>query len=116
MDSGTTNAIATETKAADARAQQPGPTRERRLRPRWPARHCWIGDAAVVAVPALLAGALCLVDLTGRSLGFDESATASIVSQHGAALGHGIAQDGGNMSGYYVLMHALVSLFGRGTV
>jgi mannosyltransferase len=115
MDSGTSNAIATDTKAADARAQQHGPTRERRLRPRWPARDRWSGDAAVVAVPALLAGALCLVDLTGRSVGFDESATASIVSQHGAALGHGIAHDGGNMSGYYVLMHALVSLFGSGT-
>ncbi|MGN6167885.1 MAG: glycosyltransferase family 39 protein [Solirubrobacteraceae bacterium] len=73
-----------------------------------------MGNAAVVAVPALLAGALCLIDITGRSLGFDESATASIVSEHGATLSHAIAHDGGNMSGYYVLMHALVSLFGRG--
>lgn len=73
-----------------------------------------MGDAAVVALPALLAAALCLIDITSRSLGFDESATASIVSQHGAALTHAIGHDGGNMSGYYVLMHALVSLFGRG--
>ncbi len=73
-----------------------------------------MGDAVVVVLPAVVAGALCLFDITARSLGFDESATASIVAVHGAALGHAIGHDGGNMSGYYVLMHALVSLFGRG--
>ncbi|MBV9535715.1 MAG: glycosyltransferase family 39 protein, partial [Solirubrobacterales bacterium] len=73
-----------------------------------------LGDAAVVVGPALLAAALCLVGITSRSLGFDESATAAIASQHGAALRHAIAHDGGNMAGYYVFVHALVSLFGRG--
>jgi mannosyltransferase len=71
-------------------------------------------DAAVLAVPALLGLALCLISLTGRSLGFDEGATVAIVSQHGHALWRGIAHDGGNMSGYYLLMHALVGWFGDG--
>jgi mannosyltransferase len=62
----------------------------------------------------LLALVLCLIGITARSLGFDESATATIVAQHGAALRHGIAHDGGNMSGYYVLLHVLVVIFGRG--
>src|SRR5690348_12393129 len=116
MDSSTSNAIAPDTKAAGATAKRPRQTSDRRQRPRWRARDRLTGDAAAVVVPALLAGVLCVVDLTGRSLGFDESATASIVSQHGAALRHAIAHDGGNMSGYYVLMHAFVSLFGRGTL
>ena len=93
---------------------RPRPAKDRRLRPWWPAGDRRVGDAAVVAIPALLAGAVCLVDITARSLGFDESATASIVSEHGAALSHAISHDGGNMAGYYVLMHALVSVFGRG--
>jgi len=71
-------------------------------------------DAAVVAGPALLAAVLSLIGLTSRSLGFDEGATIAIVSQHGAALGHAIARDGGNMSGYYLLMHVLVGAFGDG--
>lgn len=71
------------------------------------------GDVAVVAAPAVLALALCLAGITARSLGFDESATVAIVSQHGAALGAAIAHDGGNMAGYYLLVHALVSLFGK---
>jgi mannosyltransferase len=114
MDVGTRNAIATDTEAGAAAAQAPRPANGRRLKLWWRARDRWLPDAAVVAVPALLAAALCLFDITTRSLGFDESATASIVVEHGAALGHAIAHDGGNMSGYYVLMHALVSLFGRG--
>jgi mannosyltransferase len=73
-------------------------------------------DALCVIVPALLAGALCLIGITDRSLGFDESATFAIVSQHGAALRHAIAHDGGNMSGYYVLLHWLVSAFGSGVL
>src|SRR5437763_1693457 len=114
MDLGTSNAIATDTQAAGATAQRRRPHKDRRLTLWWRAPDRWIGDAAVVAIPALLAAALCLFDITARSLGFDESATASIVLQHGAALRHAIAHDGGNMSGYYVLMHALVSLFGSG--
>jgi mannosyltransferase len=113
MDLGTSNAIATDTLTTGA-AQRQRPTKDRGLRQWWRPDDPWMGDAAVVVVPALLAAALCLIDITGRSLGFDESATASIVSEHGAALSHAIGHDGGNMSGYYVLMHALVGLFGRG--
>ncbi len=76
------------------------------------ARWSWLRDALIVGLPSLLALGLCLYGITARSLGFDESATFAIVSQHGAALRHAIAHDGGNMSGYYVLLHALVGLFG----
>lgn len=68
----------------------------------------------MVLGPILLAAVLSLIELTTRSLGFDEGATVSIVSQHGAALGRAIARDGGNMSGYYLLMHVLVGAFGDG--
>ncbi|HTX46353.1 MAG TPA: glycosyltransferase family 39 protein [Solirubrobacteraceae bacterium] len=64
--------------------------------------------------PAALAAVLCLISLTGRSIAFDEAATVSIVVQNGGALGSAIAHDGGNMSGYYVLMHVLIALFGNG--
>lgn len=108
------NAIATGTEKP-GRSTAARPSSWPRARPeRWRAAlegRC--GDAAVVAAPALLALALCLIGITARSLGFDESATVAIVSQHGAALGTAIAHDGGNMSGYYVLVHALVSLFGK---
>ncbi len=80
--------------------------------PTAPARPEWLREAALVCGPAVLALGLCLVGITDRSLGFDESASVAIVSQHGAALRHAIAHDGGNMSGYYVLLHALVSVFG----
>jgi mannosyltransferase len=68
----------------------------------------------LLAAPALLATGLCLIEISGRSLGFDESATVAIAGQHGSALWSGIAHDGGNMSGYYVLLHVLITLFGRG--
>ena len=71
-------------------------------------------DVAVVAIPAALAAVLSLISLTGRSLGFDEGATVAIVSQHGHALWRAIDHDGGNMSGYYLLMHWLVGAFGDG--
>jgi mannosyltransferase len=67
----------------------------------------------VIAGPALLAAVLSLIGLTGRSLGFDEGATASIAAQHGAALWRAIAHDGGNMSAYYLLMHVLIDVFGN---
>ncbi len=70
----------------------------------------------VIAGPAALAAVLSLIGLTGRSLGFDEGATASIAAQHGAALWRAIAHDGGNMSAYYLLMHVLTALFGNGLV
>lgn len=71
-------------------------------------------DLAVVAPPTVLALILCLFDLTARNLWLDEAATVSIVSQHGAAFGAALAHDGGNMLGYYGLLHVLVGAFGHG--
>ncbi len=68
---------------------------------------------AVGALPTLLAGVLCAIGLATRSLSLDESATATIVTQHGSALGRAIAHDGGNMAGYYALMHLLTGLAGH---
>jgi mannosyltransferase len=71
------------------------------------------GRAAIVA-PALVAAGLCLLQINGRSLGFDEGATVAIASQHGSALWAAIAHDGGNMSGYYLLLHVVIGVFGDG--
>jgi mannosyltransferase len=71
-------------------------------------------DRAVILLPALLAAVLSVIAIGSRSLGFDEGATVAIVSQHGSALGSAIARDGGNMAGYYLLMHVLVGWFGTG--
>jgi mannosyltransferase len=71
-------------------------------------------DRAAIVVPALLAAVLSAIAIGSRSLGFDEGATVAIVSQHGSALGSAIARDGGNMAGYYLLMHVLVGWFGTG--
>ncbi len=73
-------------------------------------------DAAAIGIPTALALILCLYDLSTRNLWLDEAATVSIVSQHGAAFGAALAHDGGNMLGYYGLLHVLVSAFGHGTV
>lgn len=70
----------------------------------------------MVAAPALLALALCLYQLTTRSLWLDESATVSIVTQHGSAFGAALAHDGGNMLAYYALLHVLTGLFGTGAL
>jgi mannosyltransferase len=72
--------------------------------------------AAAVAIPTVLAAALCLYEITGPSLGFDEAASVTIAAQHGSALGSAIAHDGGNMSGYYALLHVLIGLFGNSTL
>jgi mannosyltransferase len=95
---------ATTAPAGSSRHRAPGARRSR-------AR---VRGAAVCVVPAAIGAALCLISLTGRSLGFDEGATVAIVTQHGDALWRGIAHDGGNMSGYYLLMHVLVGVFGDG--
>jgi mannosyltransferase len=71
-------------------------------------------DILVAVVPALVAAGLCSYGITARSLGFDEGASVAIAAQHGAALGRALAHDGGNMSGYYLLLHALTGLFGNG--
>jgi mannosyltransferase len=73
-------------------------------------------DLAVIGLPALLALALCLYELTARSLWLDEAATVAIASQHGAAFGAALAHEGGNMLGYYALMHVLIGLFGTGSL
>jgi mannosyltransferase len=74
-----------------------------------------LGDVAVVAGPAAVAIGLCLYQLTTRSLWLDEAATVAIAGQHGSALWSAISHDGGNMLGYYVLMHVLIGWFGDGT-
>ena len=71
----------------------------------------WL-DAALILGPAALALVLCLIKISGRSLGFDEGATVTIVAQHGGALSAGIAHDGGNMSGYYLALHLLTGVLG----
>jgi mannosyltransferase len=75
-----------------------------------------VRDWVMIAAPAALAAVLSLIGLGGRSLGFDEGATASIAAQHGSALWHAIAHDGGNMAGYYLFLHVLVGVFGNGLV
>src|SRR5207302_1237406 len=71
-------------------------------------------ETAAVAIPAALAAILCLYEIATRSLGFDESASVTIAAQHGASLGQAIAHDGGNMAGYYLLLHLVVAAFGDG--
>jgi mannosyltransferase len=67
---------------------------------------------ASVAVPCALAAALVLYQLANRSLWLDEAASVSIASQHGLALWHAIAHDGGNMLAYYLFLHVLIGAFG----
>ncbi|MFZ0388696.1 MAG: glycosyltransferase family 39 protein [Solirubrobacteraceae bacterium] len=71
-------------------------------------------DAVAIGGPALLALALSLIGITGRSLGFDEGATWAIATQRvpGHGLGAGIAHDGGNMLGFYALEHVLIKELG----
>jgi mannosyltransferase len=82
--------------------------------PRPLAREPRLWDVAVVAGPAAVAIGLCLYELTTRSLWLDEAATVAIAGQHGSALWSAISHDGGNMLGYYALMHVLVGWFGHG--
>lgn len=71
-------------------------------------------DLLAIGIPAVVAAVLGMIELSGRSLGFDEGATATIAAQHGSALGSAIAHDGGNMSGYYLLEHVMIAAFGNG--
>ena len=75
----------------------------------------WLTIAAV-GVPAIIAAALCAYELSVRSLWLDEAATVSIATRHGAAFGAALARDGGNMLGYYALLHVLIGAFGKGAV
>jgi mannosyltransferase len=76
----------------------------------------WLLDVAVLAGPAALAIGLCLISLTTRSLWLDEAATVAIAGQHGSGLWSAIAHDGGNMLGYYALLHVLIGWFGHGVL
>jgi mannosyltransferase len=67
---------------------------------------------ALVGGPTVLAFILAVVDLDARSLWLDEAATVSIAAQRGAGLGSAMARDGGNMLGYYALIHVLTGWFG----
>jgi mannosyltransferase len=66
-----------------------------------------------VALPCLLAAVLVALELGTRSLWLDEAATVAIAGQHGGALWSAIAHDGGNMLGYYLLLHVLTGWFGH---
>lgn len=71
-------------------------------------------DLLCIALPCVLAALLAAYELSSRSLWLDEAASVAIASQHGGALWHAIAHDGGNMLAYYLLLHALIGLFGTG--
>jgi mannosyltransferase len=68
--------------------------------------------AFAIGIPCLIAAFLCAWMLSTRSLWLDEGASVSIASQHGTALWHAIAHDGGNMLVYYLLLHVLIGFFG----
>ncbi len=78
---------------------------------RWPADPRILNRLAIGA-PMAIAALLTLIQIDGRSISFDEAATLTIAHQHGSALGAAIAHDGGNMSGYYLLLHVLMAGFG----
>ena len=65
-------------------------------------------------MPAIVALVLCLIELTARSLWLDEAAPWRSSSQHGSTFWHAAAHDGGNMLGYYALLHVLIGWFGDG--
>jgi mannosyltransferase len=69
-------------------------------------------DLIPIAIAAGVGALLAAIELGSRSLWLDEGSTFAIVSQHGAALWHGIAHDGGNMLLYYLAMHVIVAWFG----
>jgi len=89
----------------------PEAARSRRVR-----REPRLAEVAVLAAPAAVAIALCLYQLTTRSLWLDEAATVAIAGQHGSALWSAISHDGGNMLGYYALLHVLIGWFGHGAL
>ena len=41
-------------------------------------------DRLAIAIPTAVSAVLCLLEISGRSLGFDESATVTIAAQHGS--------------------------------
>jgi len=97
--------MATETEVQRIRATEAAPRSPSRARSY---------DLAVVALPGVVALVLCLLDLTTRSLWLDEAATVAIAGRHGSAFWSAAAHDGGNMLGYYALLHVLIGWFGNG--
>ncbi len=85
-------------------------------RPRPPLTSDRFRNITVVAIPTMLAVGLCLYQITARSLWLDEATSIAIAGQHGASFGAALARDGGNMLGYYALLHLLVGAFGSGTL
>jgi uncharacterized membrane protein len=69
-------------------------------------------DLIPILVAAAVGALLAAIGLGSRSLWLDEGSTFAIVSQHGAALWHGIAGDGGNQLLYYLVMHVEIAWFG----
>ncbi len=73
-------------------------------------------DLASIAVPTVVAAIVSLVAISARSIWLDEAATISIAHQSGGALLRAMAHDGGNMLGYYALIHVLIEWFGDGLI
>ncbi|MFL5831306.1 MAG: glycosyltransferase family 39 protein [Solirubrobacteraceae bacterium] len=93
-------------RSALARAVAPDRPDKRRASATW-------RSLAVTLVPAALAVALVLYELSTRSLWLDESASVAIASQHGSALWSAISHDGGNLLGFYLILHVLIGWFGH---
>jgi hypothetical protein len=72
-------------------------------------------DLIPIAIAATVGVLLAAIELGSRSLWLDEGATFAIVSQHGGALWHAVAHDGGNMLLYYLVMHVVLAWFGDAT-
>ena len=79
-----------------------------------PPRAAGSGTSPWSECPSSVALALCVIELTTRSLWLDEAATVAIAGQHGSAFWSAAAHDGGNMLGYYALLHVLIGWFGDG--
>lgn len=73
-------------------------------------------EVAAAGLCTALAAGLILYDLGTRSVWIDEATTWGVARQHGSTLWGALLQDGGNMSGFYVVVHFLVQLFGSGAV
>jgi hypothetical protein len=70
-------------------------------------------NLVAIVIPVIAGAIAAAIELNTRSLWLDEASTFAIVSQHGAALWHGIKGDGGNQLAYYLLMHFVVAWFGH---
>lgn len=82
----------------------------RRLRLRRPLLP-WYELACLTLATGLSAG-LVFYNLGRRSLWIDEATTWGTASQHGSSLWYWLLHDGGNMLGYYALMHLLIPVIG----